>query len=84
VRRRSSARRSGLERRREISRGARAAIDTADARGLTPVDAALGKAGGHGRGQTIEVYRSTADLLGELCAKQAGCDLAKPDGPPAS
>ena len=26
--------------------------------GLTPVDAALGKAGGHGRGQTTEVHRT--------------------------
>jgi len=61
-----------------------AAIDVADGRGLTPVDAALGKAGGHGRGQTIEVYKDTADLLVELCKQTTGCDLAAPDKPPES
>jgi ankyrin repeat protein len=65
-----------------VERGA--AIDVADARGLTPVDAALGKAGGHGRGQTVEVYQDTATLLVELCKERGGCDLAAPDGPPTS
>jgi ankyrin repeat protein len=65
-----------------VERGAR--IDVADARGLTPVDAAMGKAGGHGRGQTIEVYKDTADLIAEICKQQSDCDLAKPDGPPRS
>ena len=41
-----------------VERGAK--IDVADAKGLTPVDAALGKAGGHGRGQTTEVHKDTA------------------------
>jgi uncharacterized protein len=61
-----------------------AKIDAADARGLTAVDAALGKAGGHGRGQAIEVYKDTADLIVELCKQQSDCDLTKPDPPPSS
>jgi len=48
--------------------------------GLTPVDAALGKAGGHGRGQTTEVHQDTADSLVALCGQQKDCDLAAPDG----
>jgi ankyrin repeat protein len=60
-----------------VSRGAR--IDVADASGLTPVDAARGKAGGHGRGQTIEVFEDTALLLEQLCAEDASCDLASPE-----
>lgn len=52
-----------------------AKIDVADAQGLTAVDSALGRAGGHGRGTTIEVYEETADLLRTLCAEQAGCNL---------
>ena len=62
-----------------VERGAK--IDAADARGLTAVDAAMGKAGGHGRGQTIDVYKDTAELLVALCKQQSGCDLAAPDGP---
>src|SRR4030095_5448448 len=65
-----------------VERGAK--IDAADAKGLTSVDSAMGKAGGHGRGQTVEVYKDTADLLVELCKQQSGCDLAEPDGPPTS
>ena len=61
-----------------------AQVGAVDATGRTPVDAALGKTGGHGRGQTTEVYKDTADLIGELCKQQAGCDLAKPKGPPSS
>jgi ankyrin repeat protein len=38
----------------------------------TPVDSALGRAGGHGRGgQTIMVFDSTAELLKSLAAKPA-------------
>jgi ankyrin repeat protein len=62
-----------------VSAGAR--IDVADASGLTPVDAARGKAGGHGRGQTIEVFEDTAQLLEELCGQDAGCNLADPAEP---
>jgi len=61
-----------------VERGAK--IDVADAQGLTPVDAALGKAGGHGRGQTTEVHQDTADSLVALCGQQKDCDLAAPDG----
>ena len=63
-----------------VARGAK--IDVADPTGLTPVDAALGRAGGHGRGSTIEVYDDTAARLMELCRQQAGCDLSKPDRTP--
>ncbi|HVY64386.1 MAG TPA: ankyrin repeat domain-containing protein [Gammaproteobacteria bacterium] len=59
-----------------VARGAK--IDVADPAGLTPVDAAMGKAGGHGRGATIEVYDKTAARLAELCRQKAGCDLSKP------
>src|SRR5205814_10409847 len=62
-----------------VDRGAR--IDVADAEGLTPVEAALGKAGGHGRGQTTEVYEDTAEALVALCKQQKECDLAAPAGP---
>ncbi|HUQ51460.1 MAG TPA: ankyrin repeat domain-containing protein [Gammaproteobacteria bacterium] len=62
-----------------VERGAQ--IDVAERGGLTPVDAAMGKAGGHGRGSTIEVYEDTAARLRELCEQQKDCDLAKPDGP---
>jgi uncharacterized protein len=61
-----------------VERGAK--IDVAEQGGLTPIDAALGKAGGHGRGSTIEVYEDTAARLRELCEQQSDCDLAKPDG----
>jgi ankyrin len=61
-----------------VERGAK--IDVADAAGLTPVDAALGRAGGHGRGATIEVYEDTAAHLAELCRRIEGCDLTMPEG----
>ncbi len=60
-----------------VTRGAK--IDVADPTGLTPVDAAMGRAGGHGRGSTIEVYDKTAARLTELCKQKAGCDLANPE-----
>jgi hypothetical protein len=47
---------------------------------LTPVDAAMGRAGGHGRGATIEVFEDTAERLRALCSRQDGCDLSKPEG----
>ena len=59
-----------------IAHGAR--IDVADPSGLTPLDAALGRAGGHGRGATIEVFEDTAMLLAELCRQQLDCNLAAP------
>ena len=60
-----------------VMRGAK--IGVADPTGLTPVDAAMGRAGGHGRGSTIEVYDKTAARLTELCKQKSGCDLANPD-----
>jgi ankyrin repeat protein len=59
-----------------VARGA--TIDVGDRTGLTPVDAARGKAGGHSRGQTIEVFEDTALLLEQLCQADANCNLATP------
>jgi ankyrin repeat protein len=43
-----------------------------DSRGLTPVDSALGKAGGNSRGgQRIDVHEDTAALLQQLMADRA-------------
>jgi ankyrin repeat protein len=56
-----------------VERGAK--IDVADEQGRTAVDAALGRAGGRGRGQSIEVNEDTAVLLEQLCDQQADCDL---------
>jgi ankyrin repeat protein len=61
-----------------VARGAKIAV--AERGGLTPVDAAMGRAGGHGRGSTIEVFEDTAARLRELCEQQEGCDLSQPDG----
>ena len=39
-------------------------LDAKDAKGNTPVDSALGKAGGNSRGgQRIDAHKDTADLL---------------------
>ena len=44
-------------------------LNAKDAKGNTPLDSALGKAGGHGRGGTrIEVHEQTAALIRELAA----------------
>ena len=44
-----------------------AKLDAKDARGMTPVDSALGKAGGNSRGgQRIDVHEDTAALLRSL------------------
>jgi uncharacterized protein len=53
-------------------------IDAPDAEGRTAVDAASGRAGGHERGQSIQTFVDTADLLRKLCAEQDGCSLPKP------
>ncbi len=46
-----------------------AKLDAKDNRGFTPVDSALGKAGGNSRGgQRIDVHQETADLLKKLMA----------------
>jgi ankyrin repeat protein len=48
-----------------VDHGAR--LDAKDARGMTPVDSALGKAGGNSRGgQRIDVHQDTAALLRSL------------------
>jgi ankyrin repeat protein len=48
-----------------VDHGAR--LDAKDARGFTPVDSALGKAGGNSRGnQRIDVHEDTAELLRKL------------------
>ncbi len=47
----------------------KADLDAKDSQGHTPLDSALGKAGGHGRGGTrIEVHEQTAALIRELSA----------------
>jgi len=56
-----------------VEHGAR--IDAADAEGRTAVDAALGRAGGHERGQSIQMFPETADLLRSLCSARPGCVL---------
>ena len=57
-----------------VERGAK--IDVVDAAGLTPIDAAMGRAGGHDRGTSIEVFADTAQLLIDLCVQRRDCDLA--------
>jgi len=53
-------------------------IDAKDRKGMTPIDSALGKAGGNSRfGQRIDVYEKTAQLLRDLkAAKAAGATIA--------
>jgi ankyrin repeat protein len=42
-------------------------VGAKDAKGMTPIDSALGRAGGHGRGgQSTEVHQETATLLQQL------------------
>ncbi len=49
----------------------KADLNAKDNKGMTPYDAALGRAGGHGRGGTrIEVRQSTAALIVELEARK--------------
>jgi ankyrin repeat protein len=50
-----------------VQKGAK--IDAKDNRGFTPIDAALGKAGGNSRGgQRVDVHQDTADLLKQLAS----------------
>jgi ankyrin repeat protein len=52
-----------------VSKGAK--LDVKDKRGFSPIDAALGKAGGNSRGgQRIDVHQDTADLLKQLMAEK--------------
>jgi ankyrin repeat protein len=52
-----------------------AKIDATDIAGRTAVDAALGRAGGHERGASIQVFKDTAELLDKLCRERPGCAL---------
>lgn len=54
-----------------------AQIDAADELGRTPLDSAMGRAGGNGRGGRIDVREDTAALLIELCHQQENCDLGE-------
>jgi ankyrin repeat protein len=56
-----------------VQHGAR--IDAVDSDGRTAVDAALGRAGGHERGASIQVFKDTAELLQKLCGEQTDCKL---------
>ena len=52
-----------------VQKGAK--LDAKDNRGFTPIDSALGKAGGNSRGgQRIDVHQDTADLLKQLIAEK--------------
>ena len=64
-----------------VAEGAR--IDLADSTGRTAYDAALGGGGGRGRGGGGG-QSATALLLLDLCAAQAGCDVAALTAPRAS
>jgi len=49
-----------------------ATLDAKDLKGMTPIDSALGRAGGNSRGgQRIDVHEDTAELLRSLIAKSA-------------
>ncbi len=49
-----------------------ATLDAKDLKGMTPIDSALGKAGGNSRGgQRIDVHEDTAELLRSLMARSA-------------
>jgi ankyrin repeat protein len=45
-----------------------AKVDAKDKKGQTPIDSAMGRAGGQGRGDRIEVHEDTAALLKKLMA----------------
>lgn len=53
-----------------------AKIDAKDDKGKTALDAALGRAGGHGRGQTVVTFDKTAAALKKLCTASPDCDLS--------
>jgi hypothetical protein len=52
-----------------------AKLDAVDSEGRTAVDAAMGRAGGHERGASIQVFKDSAELLQKLCSEQALCKL---------
>lgn len=53
-----------------------AKIDAKDDKGKTALDAALGRAGGHGRGQAVVVFKETAKVLESLCKASSDCDVS--------
>ena len=55
-----------------------AKIDATDSEGRTAVDAASGRAGGHERGASIQVFKDSAELLEKLCGERADCKLPTP------
>jgi uncharacterized protein len=62
-----------------------ARLDAKDKRGVTPLDMALGKGGGLGRGgEGATVHQSTADLIKQLLANNAQGGPAQPAAPPTA
>ena len=60
-------------------------LDAKDKRGVTPLDMALGKGGGLGRGgEGATVHQSTADLIKQLLANNAQGVPAQPATPPTA
>jgi uncharacterized protein len=60
-------------------------LDAKDKRGVTPLDMALGKGGGLGRGgEGATVHQSTADLIKQLLANNAQGGAAPPAPPPTA
>jgi uncharacterized protein len=63
----------------------KARLDIKDKRGITPLDMALGKGGGLGRGgDGATVHQSTADLLKQLLADNAQGGSPQPAAPPTA
>ncbi|HHX81876.1 MAG TPA: hypothetical protein GX696_02700, partial [Pseudomonadaceae bacterium] len=58
-----------------VDNGAR--IDALDSRGYSPIDAAMGRAGGHERGGLILVFENVADYLRQSCEAQPECTPAE-------
>ena len=62
-----------------------ARLDAKDKRGVTPLDMALGKGGGLGRGgEGATLHQSTADLIKQLLANNAQGGPAQPVAPPTA
>ncbi|MCP5144604.1 MAG: ankyrin repeat domain-containing protein [Gammaproteobacteria bacterium] len=56
-----------------------AKIDALDSRGRSPIDSAMGRAGGHERGGLILVYQDLGDWLRETCVQQTDCTPVETD-----
>ncbi len=63
---------------------ANARLDAKDKRGITPLDMALGKGGGLGRGGDATVHQSTADLIRQLLADSAQGRPSQPSASPSA